>query len=67
MEPLQLAQGLGVVGGGVDQLHAQLGETLLEGNLDPVQPPGEAQTVVRQHLAGQPVAGGGGLEGVPPR
>ena len=65
MEALELAQGLGVVGAGVDGLHAQLSKAAFELDLDPVQAPGEAQSIVGQDLARQAVARGRELEAVP--
>jgi len=65
VKALQLAERLGVVGTGVDELHPELAEGALEGDFGAVQASGETQPVVRQHLPGQPVAGGGLLEAVP--
>ena len=59
MEALELADRLGVLGAGVDQLRPELAEGSLQGDLGAVEPSREAQAVIRQHLPGQPVAGGG--------
>jgi hypothetical protein len=51
-----------MVGTGVDGLHAQLSKAAFELDLDPVQAPGEAQSIVGQDLARQAVARGRELE-----
>jgi hypothetical protein len=55
VEPLELAERLWVVGSGVDQLDAGLGEAPLEKNLVAVQAAGEAEAVIGGQLARQPV------------
>jgi len=70
VEALELAEGLRVRGGGVQQLDAELSQPALEGDLVSEEPPGEAQVVVGEELAGEAVGGGrageagpGGLPG----
>ena len=65
VEPFQLPQGLGVVGGRVDHLHTEVVETLLEHDFCAVESSSETQPVVGEDLAGQPVTGGSQLKGVP--
>lgn len=65
VKPLQLAEGLGVVGRRVDHLHTEVGEAGLEDDFCAVESPSETQSVVREHLTGQPVTGGCNLEGIP--
>ena len=46
VEPFQFAQGLGVIGRRVDELHPEVGETGFEEDLDLVETTGEGQPVV---------------------
>ena len=60
-----LAERLRVVDPGVDQLDAGPADGNLKAHLQQMQPTGEHGAVVRQQLAGQPVAGRRGAHRLP--
>src|ERR1700694_2770466 len=65
VEALKLAEGLGMVGAGVDELHPEGGEAPFELHPGADQTAGETGRVVAQELARQTVAADGPLEALP--